>query len=87
MQDILNTSLACLGQHIYGNIRAKYEILDDSIYRSGRGTGDRKREKERERERERERESESKQGEGTHIWFGRGCAAETSKPLPIFKGH
>ena len=26
-------------------------------------------------------------GRGTQIWFGRGCAAQASKPLPIFKGH
>ena len=24
---------------------------------------------------------------GTQIWFGWGCAAQVSKPLPIFKGH
>ena len=24
---------------------------------------------------------------GTHIWFGRGCAAHASKLLPISKGH
>ena len=22
----------------------------------------------------------------TQIWFGRGCAAQASKPIPIFKG-
>ena len=26
-------------------------------------------------------------GGGTQILFGRGCAAEASKPVPIFKGH
>ena len=26
-------------------------------------------------------------GEGTQIWFWRGCAAEAAKPVPIFKGH
>ena len=26
-------------------------------------------------------------GEGTQIWFRRGCAAEAAKPVPIFKGH
>ena len=24
---------------------------------------------------------------GTQIWFGQGCAARASKPIPIFKGH
>ena len=28
-----------------------------------------------------------KGGQGTQIWFGQGCAALASKPLPIFKGH
>ena len=23
----------------------------------------------------------------TQIWFRRGCAAEATKPVPIFKGH
>ena len=26
-------------------------------------------------------------GGGTQMLFGRGCAAEASKPVPIFKGH
>ena len=26
-------------------------------------------------------------GGGTQIWFRRGCAAETAKPVPIFKGQ
>ena len=26
-------------------------------------------------------------GGGTQIWFGRGAAAQASKPLPMFKGH
>ena len=26
-------------------------------------------------------------GRGTQIWFRRGCAAEATKPVPIFKGH
>ena len=24
---------------------------------------------------------------GTQIWFGRGCAARASKPIPMFRGH
>ena len=24
---------------------------------------------------------------GTRLWFGRGCAARASKPLPFSKGH
>ena len=24
---------------------------------------------------------------GTKIWFEQGCAAQASKPIPIFKGH
>ena len=26
-------------------------------------------------------------GGGTQMLFGRGCAAEAAKPVPIFKGH
>ena len=26
-------------------------------------------------------------GGGTQMLFGRGCEAEASKPVPIFKGH
>ena len=26
-------------------------------------------------------------GGGTQMLFGRGCAAEATKPVPIFKGH
>ena len=26
-------------------------------------------------------------GGGTRLWFGRGCAARASKPLPFSKGH
>ena len=26
-------------------------------------------------------------GGGTQIWFRRGCAAEATKPVPIFKGY
>ena len=26
-------------------------------------------------------------GGGTQIWFRWGCAAEATKPVPIFKGH
>ena len=26
-------------------------------------------------------------GGGTQIWFWQGCAAQGSKPIPIFKGH
>ena len=26
-------------------------------------------------------------GGGTQIWFGRGCAAQASKALPIIRGH
>ena len=26
-------------------------------------------------------------GGGTQMLFGRGCAADASKPVPIFKGH
>ena len=24
---------------------------------------------------------------GIRIWFGRGCAADAAKPLPVFMGH
>ena len=26
-------------------------------------------------------------GGGTQIWFGRECAADAAKPLPVFRGH
>ena len=26
-------------------------------------------------------------GGDTQIWFGRGCAAQASKPIPIIRGH